>query len=199
MSQYGKADYWNDRYSKDSDPFDWYQKYDALSTLFKKYLKPVDKILMVGCGNSRLSEDMHKDGFKNITNIDISNAVIKAMEQKSKDHEGMTYKTIDATNMPEFANGSFDAAVDKGTLDAILCGESSIANADKMLGEISRVLRPGGVFVVVTYGDPPTRLTYLEKPKYGWKVETQTIDKPKVPGIQQEKNDVHYIYIASKS
>jgi len=198
MSQYGRADYWNDRYTKDTDPFDWYQKYEALSSLFKKYVKPQDKTLMIGCGNSRLSEDMYKEGFKNITNIDISNVVIKAMEQRNKEYEGMTYKTADVTNMPDFNNGFFDIAIDKGTLDAILCGENSVANADKMLGEISRALRPGGVLIVVTYGDPPTRLTYLEKPKYGWKVETQTIDKPKVPGIQQE-NDVHYIYIATKS
>jgi len=31
---------------------------------------------MVGCGNSELSEEMFKDGFENILNIDISETVI---------------------------------------------------------------------------------------------------------------------------
>ena len=31
---------------------------------------------MVGCGNSRLSERMYNDDYKNILNIDISDVVI---------------------------------------------------------------------------------------------------------------------------
>lgn len=38
-----------------------------------------DNILMVGCGNSRLSEDMFDDGFTTLTNIDVSRVVIDQM------------------------------------------------------------------------------------------------------------------------
>lgn len=38
-----------------------------------------DNILMVGCGNSRLSEDMFDDGFTTLTNIDVSRVVIEQM------------------------------------------------------------------------------------------------------------------------
>lgn len=31
---------------------------------------------MVGCGNSKLSQQMHDAGYKNIINIDISHSVI---------------------------------------------------------------------------------------------------------------------------
>lgn len=31
---------------------------------------------MVGCGNSKLSEDMYDDGYKDIINIDISDVVV---------------------------------------------------------------------------------------------------------------------------
>lgn len=30
MAQYGKAEYWEERYSRDVEPFDWYQRYFAL-------------------------------------------------------------------------------------------------------------------------------------------------------------------------
>ena len=38
----------------------------------QKYIKKDDSILMAGCGNSRLSEDMFEDGYANLSNIDIS-------------------------------------------------------------------------------------------------------------------------------
>ena len=32
---------------------------------------------------------------------------------------------MDAKDMGEFADGSYDVAIDKGTLDVMLCGEES--------------------------------------------------------------------------
>jgi 2-polyprenyl-3-methyl-5-hydroxy-6-metoxy-1,4-benzoquinol methylase len=42
------------------------------------------RILNVGSGNSRLSEEMFEEGYTQITNIDISNVCIKAMKDKYK-------------------------------------------------------------------------------------------------------------------
>lgn len=36
---------------------------------------------MVGCGNSKLSEDMYDDGFTNIISTDISDVVIDQLKQ----------------------------------------------------------------------------------------------------------------------
>jgi len=35
MSQYGKVEYWEDRYTKDPEPFDWYQRYQHLQSIFE--------------------------------------------------------------------------------------------------------------------------------------------------------------------
>jgi 2-polyprenyl-3-methyl-5-hydroxy-6-metoxy-1,4-benzoquinol methylase len=40
------------------------------------------KMLLIGCGNSTLGFDLHKEGFTNIDNIDFSDNVIKRMIDK---------------------------------------------------------------------------------------------------------------------
>jgi hypothetical protein len=45
----------------------------------------------------------------------------------------------------------------------VLCGEGSTANVAKFCSEVSRVLKPTGVFFIVSYGVPDNRLNYLEK------------------------------------
>ena len=77
MAHYGKIEYWEDRYAKDKEPFDWYQKYLGVKDVMTQYIKPDFKILMVGCGNGKMSENMYDDGYKNITNVDFSATVIQ--------------------------------------------------------------------------------------------------------------------------
>jgi len=197
-SAYGKGrEYWDKRYKKDDEQFDWYQRYDTLKHILGGVVpKSHKKILMVGCGNSRMSEHMVKDGYssKSIINVDISPIVIQQMQKKNPDLEWMT---SDVTNMPEMATESFDSAVDKGTMDAILCGEGSAENTDKMLAEVSRILKPGGVFVLITYGQPKTRIHYLNKTKYHWGIEQHTVAKHN-QNESDDRPDVHYIYICTK-
>lgn len=47
---------------------------------------------------------------------------------------------MDVRAMDNFESGGFDLVLDKGTLDSILCGDSSTSNAQKTLSEIYRVL-----------------------------------------------------------
>merc|ERR1712048_1044219 len=114
---------------------------------------------------------------QNIVNIDISNVVIKAMQEKYRDKPGMSYSQMDARAM-EAADGSYNVVIDKATIDSILCGEGSTHNAQKMLQEISRVLQPNGVYVAVSRGQPSYRLTYLQRPEFGWNVKIYTVQKP---------------------
>ena len=58
----------------------------------------------------------------------------------------------------DYPDESFNAVVDKGTLDSVLCGEGSTANVAKMCMEISRVLKPNGVYFICSYGVPDNRL-----------------------------------------
>ncbi|KAJ8608977.1 hypothetical protein CTAYLR_008976 [Chrysophaeum taylorii] len=201
MAQYGKTSYWDERYTKDPEPFDWYQRYSGIQELVCKYMRKDDNILMAGCGSSRLSEDMLEDGFANITNIDISRVVIDQMTEKYKDKLALSFQQMNVCAL-EFADETFDAVVAKGVLDAILCGEGSTANVAKMCAEVSRVLKPTGTFFIVSYGVPDNRLQYLDNEDYSWSVTTHTVPKPTVSATAvndtKDANAVHYIYVCQK-
>ena len=103
----GKTSYWDERYTKDPEPFDWYQRYSGIQELLQKYVKKDDAVLMAGCGNSRLSEDMFEDGFANISNVDISRVVIDQMGDKYKDKPALTFQQMNVCSLG-FPDESFD-------------------------------------------------------------------------------------------
>jgi hypothetical protein len=73
---------------------------------------------------------MHKGlGLKkDVVSIDFEEAVIKKM--KNRGTPGVDYQLMDATAMT-FDDGSYEFAVDKGTLDA-LCADKTPETANKV-------------------------------------------------------------------
>ncbi|PSR97853.1 Methyltransferase-like protein [Actinidia chinensis var. chinensis] len=158
---YGDPSYWDNRYAQEPGTFDWYQKYPALAPLLHLYIPTHHRILVVGCGNSAFSEGMVDDGYVDVVNIDISSVAIEAMRKKCSNLPQLKYIKMDVRDMSAFQTGSFEAVVDKGTLDSLLCGSNSRLNATKMLEEVGRVLKDKGVYILITYGAPIYRLRLL--------------------------------------
>ena len=76
------------------------------------------------------------------------------MSEKYKE-KGPNFKYIQMdVRAMEFAENSFDAVIDKGTFDSVICGEGSNTNASKMLTEVYRVLSPNGVYIMISFGNP---------------------------------------------
>merc|ERR1711974_15951 len=94
-------------------------------------------------------------------------------------YKGLDWQTMDAMDL-KFSDGQFNVIMDKGTLDTLLCGDNSTANAAKYCAEASRVLQSDGVLFIVSYGTPENRMSYLEHEEYGWSVNVPTIAKPTV-------------------
>lgn len=69
----------------------------------------------------------------------------------------MTYEVMDATAMT-YPSSSFDFILDKSTIDALLCSDSPTVSVAKLVGEAYRVLKPDGVYFIVSYGEPDKRL-----------------------------------------
>ena len=155
---YSKKSFWNERFEKTESNFDWYADWEQLGKYFKEFLKEEDKILMVGCGNSKMSSQMYNSHFKNITNIDISDVVITKMQKQFPE---MKWLEMDATKM-DFEDNYFDCTIDKGTLDAIMCGNDPSPPA-KLVKEMHRVTKKGGHYCIITHGEPEYRLKYFGK------------------------------------
>ncbi|KAM7512359.1 hypothetical protein LguiB_011234 [Lonicera macranthoides] len=256
--------------------FDWYQRYPSLRPFVRKYIPTSSRILMVGCGNAVLSpisskwssvlvfgrnrtiecfqliffavmsEDMVKDGYEDIMNVDISSVAIDMMRRKYEHIPELKYMQMDVRDMSFFPDESFDSVIDKGTLDSLMCGTDAPISAAQMLGEVRRLsvslmssqnytyrislvhlllLIPGGIYMLITYGDPKARIPHLTREVCNWKIELYIISRPgfqrpasstspqksflePVPtnekgqlptGYVLEDPDSHFIYVCTKT
>eukprot|EP00747_Dinoflagellata_sp_TGD_P166908 gnl/TRDRNA2_/TRDRNA2_190453_c0_seq1.p1 gnl/TRDRNA2_/TRDRNA2_190453_c0~~gnl/TRDRNA2_/TRDRNA2_190453_c0_seq1.p1 ORF type:complete len:381 (-),score=89.86 gnl/TRDRNA2_/TRDRNA2_190453_c0_seq1:57-1199(-) len=149
--EYASATFWDDRFKESDGSFDWYATYEELGDTFREFL-PVSpdlgETLMVGCGNSEFSKQLQDAGYRGIVNIDISPSVISKMEKRFKDL-GQEWHVMSALDMT-FEDGRFDIAIDKGTVDAMMCGTDE-TEAGKLSAEVWRTLQMGGHFVLVSH------------------------------------------------
>ncbi|KAF8518977.1 S-adenosyl-L-methionine-dependent methyltransferase [Hysterangium stoloniferum] len=172
--EYESKEYWDQRYrSEDRDAsFDWFKSYSQISGLLSEFIRPESRILMLGCGNSKLSEEMYDAGYKNITNVDFSTVLIDNMREKHRlKRPEMQWLEMDVRSLT-FDNESFDVAIDKGTMDAMMTSKGDVwnplpqvvENCTKEVDQVIRVLRSQtGVFLYLTFGQPHFRRRYLQK------------------------------------
>lgn len=157
--------YWEERYKKDAKNgrlYDWYgtwhgNEFESIKHKVMPYMPEAglsSAILNIGCGNSRLAEQLLEDGYSNLTNVDLSAVVIEEMTKKFAGKDGVRFQRMDITKM-EFPDESFDVVFDKGTLDAIYTGDAGLVKLAVV--EVNRVLRKGGIFVSITFGKPNSR------------------------------------------
>lgn len=108
-------------------------------------------MLVPGCGNSSLSADLYDVGFKNLSNIDVSEIVIKQMQRINSHRDKMSFICMDALQT-SFEDGQFNVVLDKGTLDALMPDESdeTVKRIDNYFSEIKRVLKLGGRFICIS-------------------------------------------------
>jgi SAM-dependent methyltransferase len=96
-----------------------------------------------------------------VVNVDISPVVIEQMRLMDQ-LPGQTWEVADCRSMPEYDDASFGSVLDKGTLDAVLCSSHGTADAAAYINEVYRLLVPGGVFLLISLGQPPARLAALK-------------------------------------
>jgi 2-polyprenyl-3-methyl-5-hydroxy-6-metoxy-1,4-benzoquinol methylase len=95
---YTKVEYWDERFQMEEE-YDWYCSYADVSHQIAPFLKQnSSRILMLGCGNSKFSEELYHSGYPNIVNIDYSRTVIHQMRLRHQDKPSMEWK--ESQNIP---------------------------------------------------------------------------------------------------
>ncbi|CAD6582916.1 MAG: hypothetical protein TREMPRED_003416 [Tremellales sp. Tagirdzhanova-0007] len=103
--------------------FDWFLSPELLVPIFDELSEGAGteiKILMLGCGNSALSEAVYEAGWRNIVNVDVwagaqySSTVISDMKGRHSElRPEMTWLEMDVLDLV-FEKEQFDLVVDKG-------------------------------------------------------------------------------------
>ena len=131
-------------------------------------IKVNDRILVIGCGNSEFSQQLFEEGYRNITNIDISETLITRMKHEHRDKIEMKWEQMDMLAM-SFETNSFDVAIDKATMDVLQCDNGDCWNPSaEVMQRVSlfyqncfRVLKQNGRIIQISFDQPHFRKIYL--------------------------------------
>jgi SAM-dependent methyltransferase len=164
-SQFGRQDYWNQLYEKQSN-FSWYAGWEDLKPFVDEFLdKSNDRVLIPGVGNDATLVDMYDDGYVHLTAMDYAPEGIERCREmlgssRTREHDcsesgGVELVVADARDLKGvFDDHSFDAVMEKGTLDAIfLSGGHDKSKSEESLNlaisELGRCVNPGGIWISV--------------------------------------------------
>lgn len=115
--------------------------------LIKKYFMSGTSILDIGCGSGRTTIPLAKMGYI-VFGVDITPQMIDSAKRIAADQNlDINYRVGDATDL-KFDSDSFSGAIFANNGWVQIPGKQ---NRQKALGEIYRVLKPGGVFLLTAH------------------------------------------------
>jgi len=138
------------------DAFDWLESWERLEV--EKVLfgaRCFQNAIVLGCGTSALSEQLLNSGmvFGNVVSVDREARCIEIMKSRTHGLSRLEWKVADLCNFHEVKtaiNGlNIELAVDKATLDAILCE----GDGTGYLLTLNGLLRSGSSLLLVSLHD----------------------------------------------
>lgn len=84
---------------------------------------------------------------------------------------------MDARKMEYVPDQCFDLIVDKALFDALVCSENNLRDLEAYLKEAHRVLKTGGVLLMVSHAGPSRRMDLLQAHLVNMHIEVQEISK----------------------
>jgi SAM-dependent methyltransferase len=150
------ARWWQDGFTDGADP----EYEEQILPLAAQHLTGADRVLDVGCGDGQVGRLAVRGGASRVVGVDPTWAQVTVAAERAG---GPRYGRAGAGALP-FADGAFDAVV------ACLVFEH-IRDVDAAVGEVARVLAPGGRFLF--FLNHPL----LQTPNSGW-IDDQVLDPP---------------------
>uniref|UniRef100_A0A8C6VDE4 eEF1A lysine and N-terminal methyltransferase n=1 Tax=Naja naja TaxID=35670 RepID=A0A8C6VDE4_NAJNA len=199
---FASSEYWDRFFRKRGErAFEWYGEWSGLGPTLGRYLRLRDSILVVGCGNSELSEQLYDEGYHDIISVDINERVVKQMQERSMQlRPKMTYMVMNVLQM-DFPDDHFQVVFDKGTLDALLTDgeETTLKRAERMFAEIGRVLQFGGRYLCVSLAQTHVLKAAVEYfSQEGWMVRVHQVPGQKTGTSEQEFALPIFVYVMTK-
>jgi Methyltransferase domain len=121
------------------------------------------RVLMIGCGTSRLPEAFDASLYQ-CTLLDAAPTCIDTLRRRYGD-DAYEYIAGDALRMHRSHTGTFDYVVDKGLMDALLCGEGWSLWVHQLLDSVNNVLSQQdeeGRYILVSYRLPSSTMAFLQ-------------------------------------
>ena len=149
---FGRQDYWQGVYEQQTSDFSWYAAWPELEPFIVEWVSQDHDILLPGVGCDALLKDLWNAGYTELAAFDYAPRSIEYCQSTMLLPEEANVQLVvaDARDLSCYESASFDAVLDKGTLDAIfLAGDTAaqrLNNLQRSISELQRVLRPGGIF-----------------------------------------------------
>lgn len=210
--EFGDPSYWENLYATavdgGEDTYEWLLGWDQLSWLLEPLLArdTSRSVLHLGCGNSALSEDMYKAGYKCQTSVDISSSVIAHMAKRNIARTEMQWIAADATDLTAvLPSDEFALVIDKSTIDALFCHDDHALMIARFTKEAFRVTAPSGVYVCISLHSPWAVLPWLRRGAFHWRVrvveipdETSSSGSGSAARGRRGARGGHHVYLCSK-
>lgn len=164
-------------------------------------------LLQVGCGSSALTAELVAAGYTQLTNIDFSPNIVHTLQTQQQSNHAtaypstVTFHCMDARSLTLPA-GTFHFVLDKGTLDCCAlstdceceseCEEGCVGevgwsvSGGRMLDEVCRVLRPGGVLMCFSVHGYEARMNMMEETE----VDEQEVEGGQVKTAEESKEEL---------
>ncbi|MBI2677656.1 MAG: class I SAM-dependent methyltransferase [Candidatus Koribacter versatilis] len=147
------------RFYSDPSTVEFYSSYDTLTPaeqhLFATYVPPRSRVLDLGVGGGRTTKVLAESAAIYV-GVDLEPRMVEACRSQ---FPHLDFHALDASDLSQFRDGSFDAVV--FSFNGLDCLPTE-ALRQRCIAECARVLREGGVFIVSTH-NPRCLFTTLDR------------------------------------
>ena len=108
--------------------------------LFREHINKDANILDIGCGYGRTLNELYNNGYRNCTGVDFSE---KMIERGKTLYPHLTFESMQ-NGKTKYPENTFDVVILLAVLTCIITNAEQL----QLLGEIKKILKPGGIIYI---------------------------------------------------